>query len=117
MSTLSEKFSKIAESIDEKVTDFTTLDVVTISGNIQSIIKADGKYLKPIDLIKNFDPKADATKVKVEAFTHIDFDQDMIQFYRDGLKPDDFTYTLHQDAVESSKAARLAMLAFITEMI
>ena len=114
MSELTKKFQDIVNKIDEKITDFTTLDVVTIGGDMNAIIK-DGKIIKPLDLITNY--ISDSSKLKVEAFTHVDFDQDVIQFYRDGLKEEDLTYKLHQQAVESSKAARLAVLTFIKELI
>lgn len=116
MSELSIKFEKLVKAIDETVTDFTTLDVVTISGDIKSIInKTDKKFIKPVDLIQNYDPAT--STIRVDAFTHVDFDQDVIQFYRDGIKEEDLSYKLHQQAVESSKAARLAVLTFIKEVI
>lgn len=115
MSTLSDKFEKLASSINEAVTDFTTLDVVTVSGNMKTIFKDDKKFMKPADLIYNYVNQA--SDINIEAFTHIDFDQDVIQFYRDGLKEDDLSYKLHQQAVESSKAARLAVLTFIKEVV
>lgn len=115
MPTLSDKFQNILNGLGDAVTDFTTLDVLTISGDIKTIIKGDNKFLKPADLIKDYDPAT--STVKVEAFTHVDFDQDVIQFYRDGIKEDDLTYKLHQQAVESSKTARMAVLNFIKEMI
>ncbi|MDP3434795.1 MAG: hypothetical protein Q8T04_17785 [Bacteroidota bacterium] len=115
MSELSTKFEKIVKAIDETITDFTTLDVITISGDIKTIIKDDNKFIQPVELIKNYDPKT--STIRVEAFTHVDLDQDVIQFYRDGLKEEDLTYKLHQQAVESSKAARQAVLNFIKEVV
>jgi hypothetical protein len=115
MSSLSDKFAKLASSIDETVTDFTTLDVITVSGNMKTIFKADKKFMKPADLIHDYVNKT--SDINVEAFTHIDFDQDVIQFYRDGLKEEDLSYKLHQQAVESSKTARLAILTFIKEVV
>lgn len=115
MSKLSDKFSKLVDKIDETVTDFTTLDVITVSGDVKTVIKPDGKFMKPADLMKNYD--AQNSSLRVEAFTHVDFDQDVIQFYHDGIKEDDLTYKLHQQAVESSKAARQAVLSFIREII
>ncbi len=114
MSKLSEKLEKLVSAIDETITDFTTLDVVTISGEIKTIIE-NNKFIKPVKLIQDYDPKN--SLIRVEAFTHVDFDQDVIQFYRDGIKEEDLTYKLHQQAVESSKAARLAVLTFIKEVI
>lgn len=115
MSKLSDKFEKIINSIDETLTDFSTLDVITISGDMKTIFKDDKKFIKPVDLMHAYVNKT--STINVEAFTHIDFDQDVIQFYRDGLKEEDLTYKLHQDAVESSKLARLAVLTFIKEII
>lgn len=115
MSKLSDKLSAIVDKIDETIIDFSTLDVVTISGDVKTVIKPDGKFMKPADLMKNYDAKT--SSVRVEAFTHVDFDQDVIQFYHDGIKEDDLTYKLHQQAVESSKAARQAVLSFIKEVI
>jgi hypothetical protein len=114
MSALSVKFEKLVDGIDLALTDLTTLDVVTISGNIKTIIKGD-KIIKPVALLQDYDPTN--SDVHIEAFTHVDFDQDVIQFYRDGLKEEDLTYKLHQQAVESSKAARMAVLTFIKEVI
>ncbi|MBL7971938.1 MAG: hypothetical protein JNL03_10490 [Prolixibacteraceae bacterium] len=115
MSALSKKFESIVNGMNLALVDFTTLDVLTISGNIKSILSKEGKIIKPVDLILNYD--AEKTDVRVEAFTHVDFDQDVIQFYRDGIQEEDLTYKLHQQAVESSKAARLGVLTFIKEVV
>lgn len=114
MSKLSEKFSKLIDKIDDAVVDLSTLDVITISGNIKSIIP-DGKFMKPADFIKNYD--AQNSDIQVKGFTHIDFDQDVIQFYPENIKEDDLSYKLHQQAVESSKAARQAVFSFIKEIV
>lgn len=113
MSKLSETLEKLAGKIDTVATDFSTLDVVTLSGKISVVIN-DGKFIKPADIVKLAETSAD---IKIEAFTHIDFDQDLTQFYKDGLAENDLTYKLHQQAVESSKVARLAMLNFIKEAL
>lgn len=113
MSKLSETLEKLVDKIDTVATDLTTLDVVTLSGKISVVLK-DGKFIKPAEIIKFAETSAD---IKIEAFTHIDFDQDLTQFYKDGLAENDLTYKLHQQAVESSKTARMAMLNFIKEAI
>lgn len=114
MSELSTKFEKIVKAIDDTITDFTTLDVITVGGNLKLMIK-DGKFMKPLEFMIEFDPtKQD---IRIDAFTHVDFDQDVIQFYRDGITEEDLNYKLHQQAVESSKAARLAVLTFIKEVL
>jgi len=116
MSKLSEKLEKLVESIQEGVIDFTTLDVVTLSGDISLILDGNGKYQKVKDIVKEYGGKSDG-KITVEAFTHIDFDQDQVQYFKAGLKESDLTYKLHQQSVESSKVARQAMMNFIKEVI
>jgi len=115
MGTLADKFNGLVDKIDETVTDFTTLDVITVSGDMQTIFNDKKKFIKPADLIHDY--VNGVSKINVVAFTHIDFDQDVIQFYRDGLKEEDLIYKLHQQAVESSKTARQAALTFIKEVV
>jgi hypothetical protein len=113
MSKLSETMEKLVNKIDTALTDFSTLDVVTLSGKISLAIEGE-KFCKPVEVIKKAETTAD---IKIEAFTHVDFDQDVIQFFKDGLAENDLTYQLHQQAVETSKTARLAMLHFIREVL
>jgi hypothetical protein len=113
MSKFTDALQNLVDKIDLAINDFTTLDVVTLSGKISLALNGE-KFMKPVELIK----KAEAsTEISVEAFTHIDFDQDVIQFYKDGLTENDLTYQLHQQAVESSKTARIAMLNFVKEAV
>jgi hypothetical protein len=112
MSKLSDTLEKLVDNIDTVATDLSTLDVVTLSGKISAVI-VNGKFIKPAKIVEKAETSAD---IKIEAFTHIDFDQDLTQFYKDGLTENDLTYKLHQQAVESSKTARMAMLNFIKEV-
>lgn len=115
--TLKEKFQALVDNIGTAANDLSTLDVITLSGDINHVLSTDKKGLmKPLEIAKAFYGKTDG-KVTVEAFTHIDFDHDTIQFFKDGLTENDLTYILHQNAVDAAQEARLAFLEFVRGII
>jgi hypothetical protein len=115
--SLKEKLQEMVDKIETAVNDVTTLDVITLSGDINEVLSEDEKsFKKPFEIAKSFYGKTEG-KVKVEAFTHIDFDQDTIQFFKSDLKESDLTYKLHQESVKASQEARAAFLEFVEGIV
>jgi hypothetical protein len=115
--TLKQKFQALVDKIETAAIDLTTLDVVTLSGDINLALTDDKKgFKKPLDIAKEFYGTTDG-KVTVEAFTHIDLDHDTIQFFKEGLTEDDLTYMLHQNAVDAAQEARMAFLEFVRGIV
>ena len=115
MAALKTKMNALVGKIDEALTDLTTLDVVTVSGDITLIMKGD-RYLKPKEIVSTYFNKANA-KVKIKAFYHVDFDQDTVQFVADDLGEGDLLYKVHNEAIASAKHSRQAMLNFVKEVV
>lgn len=115
MAALKNKMNKLVGKIDDAVTDFTTLDVITLSGDI-TLTMNNGKMMKPLEIVNKFFKKANS-KVSVEAFYHVDFDQDTVQFISEDLGEGDLNYVIHTNSIESAKASRQAMLNFCKEVI
>lgn len=107
--------SKIADTIGDAASDLSSLDVLTLSGNLKLIINDKGQYLKPKEIIEAYG--STSGEITVEAFYHIDFDSDTVQYAKDGLEADDFMYQLHVEAIESAKESRQALLTFMKELL
>lgn len=113
---LKDKFEEILQTLGNAATDLSSLDVVTLSGDINLTLDEKGKMMKPLEIAKKFQGDENG-KITVEAFTHIDFDQDKIQFLKQGITKDEITYQLHLDAVKASQEARNAFLDFIEGIV
>lgn len=115
---LKDKLEKIADGIKDTAVDFTTLDVVTLNGKIDAVLEGSGANFKVKSLVKVLEDAKTNADVNVVAFTHIDFDQDTVQFVKKGLGPEEKElWTMHKDSIESAKNSRIAMLNFIKEVI
>jgi hypothetical protein len=113
---LKEALEGMVDKLKNAAVDLTTLDVVTLSGDVKKVLIADNnkamKVMKPLDIVNG----AEGTLV-IEAFTHIDFDQDKVQYFKTDLKETDLSYLLHQEAVDASVEARQAFLDFIGALL
>lgn len=107
---------KIADSIADKVEDFSEINVHTYSGTLEI---TPGNNPDPDKILKNAfdgavtDPKS---KIKLVASTTIKIDGDINEFFSSqGLNPN--LEAAHQAAVESSKQYRQAILNIATGLV
>lgn len=119
MSKIQEKFNNIIDNIKEEVVDFTTLDVVTLTGNLKSVIKEGEGTESVMSIEEILQQKGDNQgDVKVLAFTRVNLDQDVTQYVMEGLSDEQQKmYELHKATVESSKESRQAFIKFIKEVV
>ena len=119
--TLEAKFQEIANQIKGAVVDFTTLEVTTLSGEVDHIINTKGN--KSTFDMKNVVSKlsqAGNTKGKIQliAHTHIDFDHDTVNFIKSDLgKQGKQLFEMHQAAVATAGQARNGFLSFLQEIV
>ncbi len=119
--TLEGKFQEIANQIKGAVVDFTTLEVTTLTGNVDHVIKTTGKK-KSFDM-KNVVSKLGQTgktegTITLIAHTHIDFDHDTVNFIKSDLgKQGKQLFNMHQAAVMTANEARNGFLSFLQEII
>ncbi|MEL6922728.1 MAG: hypothetical protein AAFO94_01690 [Bacteroidota bacterium] len=116
---LREELKGIAKKIKAGARDFTTLEVTTLSGEVNQILNADGKF-KLKDVVKTLSNKSGTTKAKIQlvAHTHIDFDNDTINFVKKELTTDERNlFALHESAILSAQTARKSFLRFLMEIL
>ena len=114
-------FEIFIEEIKKGVADLTTLDVVTLAGEIKisSSMPGNSSKIKLQELYKSIEKSAKADgNLEVVAFTHIDFDCDVVNFVKAGLSEGGKTLLeAHNEMVKTSQEARQAMVKFIRELI
>ncbi|MFN8397051.1 MAG: hypothetical protein U0176_20675 [Bacteroidia bacterium] len=120
--TVKDAFKNLWDGLKKVAGDLTTLEVVTVSGEMKMAVtnpSTDAKdkekwNLKNSDAILNIiaNPPANASgSLYLVAYTRIDFDHDTVNFVNaNPTEEDKRLYTLH---VESIKAAQEARAAFI----
>ena len=119
--TLEGKFQDIADQIKSAVVDFTTLEVTTLTGNIDHVIKTTGKKttfdMKNVVSKLSQSGKTEGT-VTLIAHTHIDFDHDTVNFIKSDLgKQGKQLFEMHQATVMTAHGARNGFLSFLQEVI
>ena len=117
---LKSKFEAIAKKISDTAVDFTTLEVTTLTGDVNQIINAQGKFKLKQDLIKTLGNKTGTTKGKIKllAHTHIDFDHDTVNFVKSDLTDQEKDlFVLHESAIISAHEARKSFLRFLVEVL
>lgn len=123
--------TKITEKIGKFVEDITTLDVLTLTGNITLTPDTAGSTPAPTDTTTTTPPAeakelnwdtyfasviatlknpSEDSKLEVVAYTHTELDADSVNYYRtaDG---EDSLRDLHIRTVESATKARLEAVA------
>lgn len=104
----------LKQKLGEFVKDLSSLDVVTLSGNITAEIKgiddqAEGGLGKQLSkVIKGAIAKGAEGKISCVAYTHSDFDGDCILYINHDSSPE--LIKLHQQAVESAQEARARLI-------
>jgi len=119
--TLEEKFQDIAKQIKGAVVDFTTLEVTTLSGEVNHIISTKGN--KSTFDMKNVVSKLNQSgntkgNISLIAHTHIDFDHDTVNFIKSDLgRQGKQLFEMHQAAVVTAGQARNGFLTFLQEVV
>ena len=119
--TLEGKFQEIADQIKGAVVDFTTLEVTTLTGEVDHVINTKGNK-KSFDM-KNVISKLGSTGntkgvITLIAHTHIDFDHDTVNFIKSDLgKQGKQLFEMHQAAVNTANQSRNGFLSFLQEVI
>ena len=117
---LKEKLKEKLEELGNAIQDLTTLDVTTLSGDVNQVINSDtGKFdLKyAMDELTKTDSQLQG-KVYIVATTRIDVDQDSVNFVKNGLTPDEKSLVdAHLEAIKAAQEARHSFLNFAKEFI
>ena len=111
-------FSKFIDRIKAAGEDLLSIDVVTLTGNVNVTIKGD-----KIDfdaLVKSLQTqvaKTDGT-IKIVAFTRIDVDKDAVQFVKSGLSSEEAPMvSAHNEMVKTAQDARMAVVNFLKGLV
>lgn len=127
-----EGLAKYWENVKQAFADATTLDVMTITGDIQTVFKKDGAFTKKDDnttsqqknpdpspeldwaklITTVFEPGATEGNLKVVAATHIEADGDTLLF----VSSDPTTIQFRQTHVEATIAAQKYREGIITAL-
>lgn len=118
-----EKKLSVGDKLTKIFNDVTTLDVTTLTGNITiedfNIQKdEDGKinFKEIANSISNGLTTEDSN-IELVATTHIDFDNDVVQFVKKGLQENETALiNLHTNMVKNSAEARSAMVESILKL-
>ena len=117
MGTLKEALKGVITKIEAISTDFTTIEVTTLTGDYKHIFDGKGK----VDLKTVFNNLKDGNgtgSIEVVAHTRIDIDLDSINYVsRDAIGQSRELFDLHKDAVASAQTARQNFLHFIKDFL
>lgn len=107
------------KNIKDGVTDLTSLDVVTLTGQIKVQTDSTNK----VDLGKIYEElskqaaKTDSD-IAVVAFTHVSLDRDAVQFVQSGLSEEEKALVgSHVQMVTAAQEARLAMIRTFKDLV
>lgn len=112
-------FQKIAKTISDAAGDLSSLNVTTVSGDVDKVIKGTDKKLNFEELSKSLNATGtNKVNAKLVAHTHIKFDQDTFLFVRDMKDDNDRElFQLHLQAIESANKARMSFLHMLKEIV
>ncbi|MDY6879190.1 MAG: hypothetical protein SV686_02965 [Thermodesulfobacteriota bacterium] len=114
-------FQTFLENFKSGVADLTTLDVVTLTGEIKisSSMPGDPKKIDLQELYRHIEESAGMEgKLKVVSFTHIDGDCDVVNFVGSELgEAEQVLLKAHREIVKTSQETRQAMVKFIKELL
>ena len=112
---------KVMNKLKDVATDFSTLDVVTLTGtiDISSAIDKDGKFqIKQMNKILGDSLKKLDGSLNVVAFTHLDLDSDAVAFVKDQITDEDKERILvHNEMVKTAQAARRGVINMLKELL
>ncbi|HFA47797.1 MAG TPA: hypothetical protein ENJ95_02120 [Bacteroidetes bacterium] len=107
--------------LENFVNDITTLEVVTLSGNITvkdlKLTGAGGiNFQKVLESIKG--KATDSSAISVVAATKIDLDKDIQQFVKSGMTPEDKElFHMHLQAMQQAQVARKATFEMLINIV
>ncbi len=115
------------KSFGDFINDMTSLDVVTLTGNLSIQVTdlqgregEDGKPLKfgrIMDQLQGNILKKDA-KISALAATHVSLDRDTVTFVKENLSPEEAVYLdFHNETVKAAGIARAAMADGIAKLL
>ncbi|MCP9237763.1 hypothetical protein [Lewinella sp. JB7] len=118
------------KSFGDFIQDMTTLDVVTVTGNLTVLVKdvatgtngkdSDSRPLRFGRIMRELEGnimKRDS-KITALAATHVSLDKDTISFVKENLTADEAIYlTFHNDTVKAAGIARAAMADGISKLL
>ena len=109
------EWKEILEDVKKGIKDLATLEVVTLTGDIKSLISEKGEI--PWDtLIKK--SKAAQGSIQLVAATHTKIDSDTVQFVTSStLENMDYLIRIHEAAVQSARENRQAVIEFVKGFI
>ena len=124
MSTETPPAETLKDRIASFVNDVTTLDVLTLSGNIELVAEQYSAAEKKFDwdtLFTNVVAKMKATdesKLTVVAYTHAEWDMDSVNFVRQELTEGDKQLVeAHQAAVEAAQKSRFEAVKIVAGLL
>jgi len=103
------------------IKDITTLEVVTLSGNLTvADIKLTGDdkidFNKVMDSIKG--TATDDSAISIVAATNIDIDKDIQQFVKEGMSTEDKElFNMHVQAIQYAQEARKATFEMLLSLV
>lgn len=110
--TLQDALSKLGEL----TADFSSLEVMTYSGDIQAVLKSDKEGIDWDGLFTKAAGAQGQGTLKLVAATRVLFDGDTQNFRtQEKLERVDELLQLHDQAVESSRQARHALIQFFAD--
>lgn len=122
--TAKENLKGIFAKLKDVTADLTTLEVTTLTGDVSLLLNKSGTDAKTTynfkdkDALMNLIGESSQTnadsKVKLVAYSRIDFDQDVINFVKENLTDEERKlYQLHLDSMKASQEARAGFLDFL----
>lgn len=108
-------WQEILDDVREGIKDLTSLEVITLTGDVKSKIDDDGK-IKWGDLVN--EAKNPAGTVELVAATHVKIDSDTVQFVTDTPHGNlEQLLQVHDAAVESAQINRQAVIELVKGIV
>lgn len=119
-----EKLKALFDKVQTVAEDLTTLEVTTLTGDINLLLKEEGegdnqtfKFVKKDALMKLIGDNAklgENSKISIVAYSSIDLDQDAVNFVKANMSDGEIKlYQLHLDSIKASQEARAGFLKFL----
>lgn len=107
------------DAVKEIASDFTTLDVLTLTGTIKLTPKTDGDTdLGSLVSALRAQLLSDVSNLRVVAFSHKDRDLDVVTYVQEGLSQSDASLiSTHNAILKASEEGRIAFLKFVAEVL
>jgi len=122
MAGLQETFEKLLGKISDAAVDFTELEVMTFTGNVNGLVNTTGKIDWSALLQKAAtSTTTDGSTLHLVAATKLQLDGDSFH-YRTNAKPEqiarlDELLKLHDESVRNSAEARQALITFMSDSL